>query len=247
MQISDPHVGAEWATGDPIARLEATVEAVRGLVDRPAAVVLSGDLADHGVAEEYEVVRELVARLGVPIVALPGNHDERAVLRSGFDLPGDGHRPVQYVVDVGPLRVLALDTTRPGSDAGNLDQERLLWLDARLAEEPKRPTLLAMHHPPLLTGSRAWDAIGLSAEERASFAAVLERHPQVCSIVAGHLHHAIASDLAGRVVLTSPSTYVQTRLDLNGNTIQLATAPPGYAVHVFADGRIVSHVQSVES
>jgi 3',5'-cyclic-AMP phosphodiesterase len=59
-------------------------------------------------------------------------------------VPGADGDPVQYSVDLGPLRLVVLDTTRPGEDPGALDAERLGWLDAELATAPQSPTLLAM-------------------------------------------------------------------------------------------------------
>jgi 3',5'-cyclic AMP phosphodiesterase CpdA len=54
VQLSDPHVGADWGGGDSVARLAAAVETVRALEPNPAAVLVSGDLADHAVDIEYE-------------------------------------------------------------------------------------------------------------------------------------------------------------------------------------------------
>jgi 3',5'-cyclic-AMP phosphodiesterase len=88
VQLSDPHIGATWADGDPVAGLRAAVEAVRRLPDDPDAVLMSGDLADNAADGEYDVVRELLAQLGAPAYVLPGNHDDRATLRRHFDLPG---------------------------------------------------------------------------------------------------------------------------------------------------------------
>ncbi len=87
-----------------------------------------------------------------PFYVLPGNHDDRRALSRHFDVPGGDGEPVQYSVDLGPLRLVVLDTTIPGEDAGALDAERLDWLDNELAVAPGQLTLVAMHHPPLLTG-----------------------------------------------------------------------------------------------
>ena len=152
VQLSDPHIGATWADGDPVARLRAGVESVRRLPDAPDAVLMSGDLADNAADGECELVRELLAQLGVPFYVLPGNHDHRDTLRRYFDLPGAVGTPVQYAVDLGPLRLVVLDSTRPGEDRGELDADRLSWLDAELAGTPDRPTVLALHHPPVSTG-----------------------------------------------------------------------------------------------
>ena len=245
VQLSDPHIGAEWAAGDPVARLAAAVEAVRAMPSQPDALLVSGELADNAADAEYEQVRELLAPLQAPLFVLPGNHDDRRALHRHFGVPGADGEPVQYSMDLGPLRLVVLDTTRPGEDPGALDTERLGWLAAELATAPEAPTLLAMHHPPLVTGVPVWDELGLPAADRRALGAVLERHPQVRRIVAGHVHRTITANLAGRAVLTVPSTYVQTRLNFGSQEIELAAEPAGFAMHAVLDGEVVSHLQPV--
>lgn len=245
VQLSDPHIGATWGVGDPVAGLQAAVESVRRVVGAPDAVLMSGDLADNATDREYEIVRELLAQLGAPFYVLPGNHDDRDTLRRHFDVRGAMGTPVQYAVDLGPLRLVVLDSTRAGEVRGELDADRLSWLDAELRREPDRLTLLALHHPPVATGIAAWDELGLPAADRRALGSVLERHPQVRWIVAGHLHRTMTAELAGRPVLTIPSTYVQTRLSFNSDEIETAAEPPGFAVHALLDGELASHVQPV--
>ena len=244
-QLSDPHIGAEWADGDPVAGFAAAVESVRAMRLQPAAVLVSGDLADNAADAEYAQVRELLAPLRAPLYVLPGNHDDRRALNRHFGVPGAAGEPVQYSVDLGPLRLVVLDTTRPGEDPGALDAERLDWLDAELAAAPGLPTLLAMHHPPLVTGVPAWDELGLPGADRRALSEVIERHRQVRRLVAGHVHRTITGDLAGRAVLTVPSTYVQAQLKFGSEEIELADEPAGFALHAVLDGELISHVQPV--
>jgi 3',5'-cyclic AMP phosphodiesterase CpdA len=245
LQLSDFHVGATWAGGDPLAGLRAAVESVRRLPDAPDAVLVSGDLADHGSDGEYEIVRQLLAMLGAPVYVLAGNHDDRDALRRHFDLPGTPGTPLQYAADLGPLRLVLLDSIRPGEEPGELDADRLGWLDAELARAPDRVTLVALHHPPVSTGIPAWDEQGLPAADRRALGDVLRRHPQVRRVVAGHAHRTIAAELAGRAVLVVPSTYVQTRLDFDPEEIETTAEPAGFAVHALLDGELASHVQPV--
>jgi 3',5'-cyclic AMP phosphodiesterase CpdA len=245
VQLSDPHIGAEWANGDPIAGLAAAVEAVRRLGTQPDAVLVSGDLADNASDAEYERVRDLLAPLRAPAYVLPGNHDERGALRRDFGVPGIGAEPVCYSVDLGPLRLVALDSTLPGEESGAFDGDRLAWLDAELSARLQQLTLLAMHHPPMLTGIPAWDRIGLAEDVRRMLGELIGRHPQVRRIVAGHVHRTITGDLAGRTVLTIPSTYVQGRLAFGAHELRLAAEPAGFAVHAVIDGELVSHAQPV--
>ena len=245
VQLSDPHIGATWADGDPAAGLRAAVESVRRLPDAPDAVLMSGDLADNAADAEYELVHELLGQLGAPAYVLPGNHDDRDALRRNFDLPGAVGTPVQYAVELGPLRLVVLDSTRPGEDRGELDADRLSWLDAELTGAPDRVTLIALHHPPVSTGIAAWDELGLPATDRRALGAVLDRHPQVRRVVAGHMHRTMTAELAGRAVLVVPSTYIQTRLNFNPQEIETVAEPPGFAVHALLDGELASHVQPV--
>jgi 3',5'-cyclic AMP phosphodiesterase CpdA len=244
-QLTDPHIGADWGGTDPVARLAAAVASVAAMRPLPDVVLVTGDLADNATDAEYEQLRELLAPLKAPLHVLAGNHDDRRALRRHFDLPGGDGEPVQYAVDLGPLRLVVTDTTRPGHDDGELDAKRLEWLDATLAAAPDTPTLLAMHHPPIWLGIPAWDELGLPPDHLRALGDVIDRHGQVRRIVAGHVHRAISGELAGRSVLTVPSTFVQARLDFDAETIELAPEPAGFAVHAMVDGELISHIQPV--
>lgn len=244
-QLSDPHIGGEWFDDQSVARFAAAVESVRGVRSQPDAVLLTGDLADHATDEEYEQVRELLAPLEAPIYVLPGNHDDRRALHRHFGVPGADGEPVRYSVDLGPVRLVVLDTKLPGEPSGALEGDQLEWLDAELATAPEQLTLIAMHHPPLVIGVPAWDEIGLAAADRRALGGVIERHQQVRRLVCGHFHSTITGELAGRGVLVVPSTYVQTRLDFQVRELELTSELPGFALHAVVDGELVSHVKAV--
>ena len=242
VQLSDPHIGATWTSADPLARMRAAVETIRPRLGVPDAVVVTGDLAEHASAEEYALVREELASLREPVGVVPGNHDDRAALRRAFDLPGEDADPIDHFVDTGPLRLVMLDSTIPGEDGGELEQEQLSWLDATLAAAPERATLVLMHHPPLLTGMTPWDRIGLAESSRLELAATATRNPQVLAILAGHIHRTMTGSIGGRVAITAPSTYVQARLDLVADKLVFADdEPPALAVHTLLAGELMSH------
>jgi Icc protein len=164
-QITDMHIRRK---GDLLhhmihtgRELRRCVAAINALPVPPAFVVATGDLVDRGKRKEYRRLHKILAGLSVPCFLVAGNHDDREGLRETFPehhyLPRAG--PLSYVVETRPVRLVALDTVRPGRAHGELDAGRLAWLDARLREAPATPTLIAMHHPPFATGAGPLDDV----------------------------------------------------------------------------------------
>jgi Icc protein len=245
VQLSDLHIGGKENGMDPIPRLEAVIEAVRALPNRPDAILVSGDLTDDGAEAGYRLAREMLARLEAPLIVIPGNHDDRGRLRGAFDLPGAGEEPINYSTQVGDLRLVAFDSIVPGQDPGDFPPEQLRWLDEELAAEPEAPTLLALHHPPLATGIAEWDEINLLAPQRDALAQIVARHPQLRGVTGGHLHRVAASALAGRPVLAAPSTYWQVSPDFEEEDKYRVVDSPGFAIHALRGGELYSQAESV--
>ena len=249
-QLSDPHVDAGPGDTGSAAALTAAVDAVMRLDPPPDGVVVSGDLTNRSDAVSYERVRELLAPLTMPVHVLPGNHDDREALRTWFTddpVAGAHGAPFQYALRCGEARLVVCDTTVPGRDDGRLDAGALAWLDGQLAAEPSRPTIVAMHHAPLVVGIPAMDAVGLPAADRAALGELLPRSPQVRRVIAGHVHRAAFGILGGCGVFACPSTHLQVRF-WTGSEIVLEPAPPAFAVHtVLEGGDVATMVQPVES
>src|SRR5919106_5129984 len=112
VQLSDPHIGAEWGGPDAVGRLAAAVGTVRALPQQPDAILVSGDLADNATDAEYGQLQDLLRLIEAPSYVLPGNHDDRDALYRNFGVPGAGGEPVQYAADLGALRLVVLDTTQ---------------------------------------------------------------------------------------------------------------------------------------
>ncbi len=249
LQLSDLHL----RPGDPgpERRLRHALAAAAELAPRPQAVLLSGDIADDPTPEVYERAHELVSSLGLPIHAIPGNHDDRDLLARSFagrEKPSG--EPVRFLADVGSLRLIGCDTSVPHTIGGALGAEQLGWLAHSLAAEPERPTLLALHHPPLATGIAAMDAIALEDHDAARLESLLEEHPQILALTCGHVHRTITTSFAGRPLLVCPSTNSALALDLRpdrGQDALFVEQPLGFAVHTLLAGRLLSHVQPLPS
>jgi 3',5'-cyclic AMP phosphodiesterase CpdA len=139
------------------------------------------------------------------------------------------------------VRILVCDTSIPDRDDGSLDLE---WLAAQL--EPDVPTIVAMHHPPLLMGLPWLDRIGLPREQRDGLAGLLRTNPQVLRVVAGHVHRASSNVLGGCSVVTCASTNIASELDFATDEMVLAREPPSLLVHALLDsGELITHVQPI--
>ncbi|HTQ33710.1 MAG TPA: phosphodiesterase [Stellaceae bacterium] len=260
-QITDPHVLAAgklyhsphraipadaesgWSYIDTAACLNRAIAELNARSPRPDVIVITGDLTDHGAAEEYANLRVILAPAEMPVFVIPGNHDSRDVLRNAF--AADGYFPadgfLHYAVEGYPLRIVALDTNVPGQHHGELCAARLDWLDRTLSDAPTQPTLVMMHHPPFPTGIEHMDVHAL--REPAGFAEIVRRHPQIERVLCGHLHRTIDHRFAGTVAGTAPSTAHQLVLDTTpGAPAEFAFEPPGYQLHFWREGvGLVTH------
>lgn len=233
---------------DSYATLTEAVAHVNALRPKPTVVLATGDLVHDGEQIEYDRLREALAGFESPVLAVPGNHDDRSRFRAMFpSVPaGDAKDPIDYVIDDYALRLIGLDTTEPGRHGGQLDHGQLVWLDRQLSAEPDRPTLIFQHHPPFVTGI-AWmdDDAFFGADD---YAEVLSRHRNVEAIVSGHLHRSIHRRFGGTVASCWPSTSVQLALALDGERFLMAPDPAAVAVHWWnADHGLTSHLSPIGS
>lgn len=249
VQISDLHIDRDDASGVNVARLEACLAGIARLRPVPVAVLATGDLTEHGTADEYAVLRRLLARLAAPVYAIPGNHDDRtaftaAFLADGYLDPASAFS--QYAFMTPALRVVALDTVIAGRPHGDLCRERLEWLARTLEAAPDTPTLLVLHHPPRVTGIRYMDAMGLADEAAARLEQLVRRHPQLVRISGGHVHRPLFAAWGGTLLSVCPSVARLGRLDLApdaGGTPSCEA--PAFQVHAWHGGTLVTHTVSV--
>ncbi|WP_141586048.1 metallophosphoesterase [Actinomadura sp. WMMA1423] len=236
-QLSDTHLDG----GDH--RAERTARVMDHLNGVPLdAVLVTGDVADHGEPAEYEQARKALASRH-PVLTCPGNHDVRGPFREVLlDEPPSGG-PVNRVHEIAGATFLMCDSTVPGADHGRLDDETIGWLDRSLAEAPDAPAFVCFHHPPATLQVPYVDGIRQFGERRLS--EVVLRHPQVVAVLCGHAHTAAATTFAGRPLLVAPGVVSTLRLPWQEGDIADMDAPPGVAFHVLDDeGRLTTHYRT---
>lgn len=209
------------------------------------AVVVTGDIADNGLIEEYEIARELLTTR-YPTIICPGNHDVRPAFRKALlDLDEDGDGPINQVLRLDGLTVALCDSSVPGRPEGFLEDETVTWLNGVLAETPDTPAIVGMHHPPVSLGIPYVDAIRLRNPERLE--AVVRRHPQVVAVITGHAHTAASTTFAGLPLSVAPGVVSTLRLtqELDVPVPVDYDLPPQIAMHVFDGGRLITHIRPV--
>ncbi len=222
-QLTDLHVleGGALAYGriDTLAHLRREVDNLDALsLD---GILVTGDLADDGRAESSATLRPELDRLTAPWWPLPGNHDGPALWEDFADRmeaaePGPGH-----VVRLPGLTVATLDDTIPDAAGGRLDMARAAWIVRAL--DVAGPTLLAQHHPPMVTGIAHMERIGFDGTDR--LADIVATHPP-SAIPAGHVHRTISGRLGQGPVVVAPSPAHAVTLDLGPDALGTFSMEP---------------------
>ncbi|MDZ4308267.1 metallophosphoesterase [Allopontixanthobacter sp.] len=214
-------------------------------------LVLSGDLTDHGDRESFEKTAALLSVCPFPVYPMVGNHDTRAELLNAFpDTPTHGGF-VHYAVEREGLRILLLDTLEIGRHGGAFCEARRDWLAAELAAHPGTPTLIFMHHPPVVAGV-GWMDPGADEAWVRRFGEAVEGHRQILAIHCGHLHRPIHSTFCGIPVSVTSSVAPLVAMDLReidpdtpDSRALITTEPTTYALHRWENGTLVTHYETV--
>jgi Icc protein len=241
LQISDSHL---HAAADSRMRGVTTYATFLSVLDQAQrdrrwpvdAILATGDIVQDESRAGYERFRAAMEPLGVPVLSVPGNHDDpnlmSEILTSGaFQLGGE--------LRLGPWSIVMLSTFLAGEDAGGLGPARLQGLRQALAVHEGQHVLVAMHHHPLPMGSTWLDGVAL--RDGAAFWQIIDQHPEVRGIVCGHVHQAADRNRNNVRFMSTPSTCAQF---LPGSEFfALDERPPGMRwLELHADGTIETEV-----
>jgi 3',5'-cyclic-AMP phosphodiesterase len=245
-QLTDTHVVAGDTTTrvfvDNNERLRHAVASICAESPRVDAVLVTGDMVEDGRRGEYGELAALLDPIEAPILAIPGNHDNREFVRATFnEIDWSTEEHLSWVTVIGGVRVVGLDSVREGQAGAEFDEVRAAWLSSVLGDAHDGPTLLAMHHPPFTTGIEWMDRsgfVGLDLLRDVLTGSAVGR------IVCGHLHRPMTSMFAGIPAQVGISTVQHVALDLSPSSqLSLVHDPVGYQIHRVAGHDIVTHVR----
>jgi 3',5'-cyclic AMP phosphodiesterase CpdA len=249
-QISDLHIKPPgvlaYGRVDTAKALGRCVATLNEFDPAPDFVVISGDLADTPTADEYQLLKQLLAPLKLPFAGIPGNHDTRELMSAAFPSATYAFAAgaLNQKIEVGELDLILLDSSVPGKPHGTLDAATLQWLEQTLASSADRPALLFLHHPPFEAGISHMDRQKLlNADQLAS---IVKRRPRVRLVSSGHVHRAVLTIFAGIPATICPAPNHAVALDLAElREPSFNVEPPAFHLHAWFPGEgfgsVVTH------
>jgi 3',5'-cyclic-AMP phosphodiesterase len=138
VQLSDLHCGQQFFLPNLLERAVAEVNDLA-----PDVVVVSGDLTSNGFKDEYALAKQYLSGLECEsMVVIPGNHDSRNVGYVHFEeLFGERNS----VLRVGGATIVAVDSTEPDLDNGQIGRGRYGWIEEQFAA-PAELRVFVLHH-----------------------------------------------------------------------------------------------------
>jgi Icc protein len=202
LQVSDCHVSADPKVkyrGQSAGRNLREMLPVMCAWD-PDLVLLTGDVSEDASPASYARVAAMLGTVGVPLLALPGNHDDPEVMKHHFRR-GPWRGP--YTRETGRWLLVLMDSTNPGRISGSFSQQALERLDEDLRGSSAEFILIALHHQPVPVNSPWIDRYAL--EDPGLFFNYIDRDSRVRCITWGHVHQDFRTQRNGVALLGAPS------------------------------------------
>jgi 3',5'-cyclic-AMP phosphodiesterase len=232
--MSDLHVGEGLFRPD---LLSAAVQETNELA--PDLVVVAGDLTMEGYRGEFESCRRFLDALTCRhVVVAMGNHDARNVGYRHFeDFFGSRDSATIVPIGEGRAKVVAIDSTKPDLDEGEVGREHYGWLDAELRGWTEGPRIVVIHHHILAVPGTGRDVNNL--RDAGDVMAIL-RELDVDLVLSGHRHVPWVWSISGvRVVHSGTVSTLRVRgtmppsynvIEIDAEEVRIALRQPGRGV-----------------
>lgn len=211
--FSDTHIAADRKQlGRDINMADHLIAVCKEVIElkkRPAAVLISGDLAlNSGETGDYATFTELLQPLRaaqIPIHLALGNHDHRERFWEALFEEKTVSRPVvdRQVAMIRSSRAnwFVLDSLdKTLSIPGVLGETQLAWLAKSLDANADKPAIIVIHHNPSEDGTNKGALV-----ETKEFFAIIRPRKQVKAYIYGHTHRwNVEQDSSGIHLINLP-------------------------------------------
>ena len=240
VQVTDCHVSKDPQQNYRGINPHRTLVSLMGRVSelKPDLVLATGDLSEDGSRGSYRLLQEYLNLPGVPVLALPGNHDDPALLAEAF--PGS---PVDSIAvsEHGPWQLIRLNSCLPGKPEGLIGSKALDDLEGILSDQQSRLRIIAVHHHPVPTGSPWIDKYPLLEPE--CLLQLIDQQPDIQAVIYGHIHHVFESRRNMSMMLGGPSSAINSLVGVQRFTPD-PVGPSFRWLDLNVDGTIETGVES---
>lgn len=242
-QISDTHITLPlkktYGIADTAKNLTDCVKYINTLEPKADIVLLTGDISNSGQYEELIHAKSILDKLEAPYFVIPGNHDNRNDVWAVFNgkaCPSRSDGFINYVINKGDIKFIALDSVIEGKPGAEICQTRANWLDEQLNKKPAQPTIIFMHHPPVKCNILETDQDGFIGADL--LGDIVGKHKNIKAIFCGHIHIQAHINWRNTVVSVAPSTNMRLMLDLTmRKESQFYLDYPAFQLHYWSDDK----------
>ena len=199
IQITDTHIGP---TEDftlygkrPLPIFRRVIDEINALPFPIDFVLHTGDVVDDLSADSYELYREAIDELRVPIHHVVGNHDSAELLQTMIMEIDEPIERLDYAFEAGGVRFIVLDSRGADDPGGHLQPAQLDWLREECTPAGP-PLVIAVHHslvpldtPWLDAPPPGWNGKHMFVDNAAEVRAVLSpARERIRAVLSGHVH-----------------------------------------------------------
>jgi 3',5'-cyclic-AMP phosphodiesterase len=232
--ISDTHLTLDAADADRRTHdFARTIADINALDPAPDVIVHSGDIVHNGRRDEYMQAAALLAKARAPVYVLPGNKDDRVNLRAAFSARGylaSISEFIDYAVEDYPVRLIALDTLKPGANRGEFCPEQARRLIELIDAEPNKPIAVFTHHPPFEVSVGPDRFHFETMDGMARLRDALQHSGRIIAVFSGHVHRAATGHVGAIPASVVPCIATTLR---KGDYPPSMKARPVYHLHRF--------------
>ena len=193
VQISDTHMGFKAdANPDPNATLQAALDKIAALPQKPAMMIHTGDVSHLSKQEQFDTADQLIKSAKLDTHFVPGEHDvigddgKMFFERFGAKAAAPGG---WYSFDQGGVHFVGLVNVIGFGPAtgGTLGKDQLAWLEQDLKGKSASTPIVVMAHIPLWPIYPQW---GWTTSDADQAFASLKSFGSV-TVLNGHIHQVV--------------------------------------------------------
>lgn len=175
------------------------------------ALVVKGDLTQHGHAAEWEAAARVLTEPGLPLLVIEGNHETRRGAVDGTAIMAEHGIALATVHaisrDLPGVRIVGLPTTGWHTGRGSIAEHALAEaIDLVAAAPPGAGVVVALHHYPQRFRYPTIYPAGIAGDDaRRALDAIAEANPHAL-VLAGHSHRHRRHFYRNMVLAESGST-----------------------------------------